>query len=153
MAYLKKLKQMEIYDSSLIILQGDHGSNIKPLINGVEIDLEVKRAAALLTIKRPGDQAVFKLSTAKTTLTDIPATVMDILKMEHQFGGYSVFKLDETKDRKREFGICYEPHTKLTKYLVDGSIFDPTKWKKLGVYEVNTENIVPVQRKVDKFKK
>ena len=46
--YIEKLKSLGVYDNTMIILQGDHGSQIYPEVNGVPIKTCVSRMPAML---------------------------------------------------------------------------------------------------------
>ena len=123
---LNRLRQLGLYESSLIILQGDHGSQIAPIVDGKEIETCAPRLAALLTVKLPGSSGPLKVSNAPTSLLDIPATVMKVVGIDSVFPGSSVFEIDSTQPRRRHF---VEYHggdgPEITRYSIDGSVFSP----------------------------
>ncbi len=127
---LNRLRDLGIYDSSLIILQGDHGSQILPVMGGKKIDIGRPRVPALLTMKPPHRKGKLRISSAKTSLSDIPATIMDTLGLKHVFEGTSVLKIDPIKPRKRLFITCDEGKQvrRIATHWVNGSIFNPESW-------------------------
>ena len=123
---LDKLRVLGIYDSSLIILQGDHGSMIRPVIDGQTVVAGPERTAALLVVKPPSDTSPFKVSRAQTSLSDVPATVMDLLGMDHPYPGVPLFSNTSATPRKRHFIMVLSSQIK--HYSVTGSIFSPASW-------------------------
>ena len=127
MDLVDRLKELSIYDSSLILLQGDHGSQILPVVDGETIITCVSRLAALLTIKLPRSSGSLRVSSAQTSLLDIPATITRAIGFGNGMPGRSVFEIDQTEPRKRPFVIYQEggdgPH--ISKYSINGSVFDP----------------------------
>ena len=130
--FIIRLKELDIYDSSLIILHGDHGSMITPVLEGQLMSSLPERAAALLTVKAPYSKGEMSVSDIETSLSDIPATVMEILGFEHHYNGDSIFSIDSEKSRTRLF-VFYtggEKQPKLIKHTINGNIFDPRSWNK-----------------------
>ncbi len=137
---LERMREFQIYDSALIILQADHGfGNLvkdprKPSL------LKAPRAPALLAIKRIGRHGPLEISDAPTTVADIPATIFGELGLEHGYAGQSVFELRAGQQRTRIF-ISYSLGAKSTgiisRFQLDGSIYDPQAWRPLGDRDVN----------------
>ena len=124
---LNRLKELNLYDSSLIVLQGDHGSQIPPVIDGETIETCVPRLAALLTMKLPGSSGALTVSRAQTSLLDIAATIMKASGVDEGFPGRPIFEISPREARSRPF-VTYRTSTgepELTKYLITGSVFDP----------------------------
>ena len=121
-----RLKELRLYDSSLILLQGDHGSQIYPVVDGKVIHTCQPRMAALLTVKLPGTSGPFKVSSAPTSLLDIPSTIMNAVQVENDLPGRSVFEIDSAELRKRPFLLYHGQGDapEITKYSIVGSIFD-----------------------------
>lgn len=123
---LNRLKELNLYDSSLIVLQGDHGSQISPVIDGKTIEPCVPRLAALLTMKLPGRSGALTVSRAQTSLLDIPATIMKASGVDGRFPGRPIFDISPSEARSRPF-VTYRTSSgepELTKYLITGSVFD-----------------------------
>ncbi len=124
---LNRLKELNLYDSSLIVLQGDHGSQIAPVIDGKTIEPCVPRLAALLTMKLPGGSGALTVSRAQTSLLDIPATIMKASGVDGRFPGRPLFEISPSEARSRPF-VTYRTsrgEPELTKHLIAGSVFDP----------------------------
>ncbi len=143
MEHLERLKQLGIYQDALIVLQGDHGVNFDPVVEGAAIDLPVGRAPTLLATKLPGQSGPLRISLAPTTIAEVPVTVMDALGINNSFPGTPVNK--QTADTMRSRGFFeHIGHDRtvpvLRRYQVDGSVFDPTVWRSLGDLEVARED-------------
>lgn len=112
--FLDKLRSAGIYDSSLIIVNGDHGTaeEIK-MLNGdgasekapyhESLPRIASLALPLLAIKPPKAQGPLKTSRAPVGLTDLPATVSSLLELNEDYGGRSVFEVDPSEERERKF--------------------------------------------------
>ena len=123
---LNRLKELNLYDSSLIILQGDHGSQISPVIDGKTIDTCVPRLAALLTMKLPGRSGALTVSSAQTSLLDVATTIMKASGVDGRFPGRPIFEITSSEVRNRPF-VTYRTSSgepEITKYLITGSVFD-----------------------------
>ena len=126
--YIAKLKSLGIYENALIILQGDHGSEIKPIVNGKEVDVCLRRSAALLAIKPPAATGILKVSNTQTSILDIAPTIL-------AYSGEtttSVFDLDPDLQRQRSFIIVdsKKEQTRVSYYSINGSVFDPKSCKQ-----------------------
>ena len=135
--YINKLKSLGVYGDSMIILQGDHGSQISPVVNGNKIQTCVSRMPALLAIKPSRGDGSLKISSAPTSLLDIAPTILSTLGHE----GQSVFELDESLARQRVFMLFdgKGAASKITNYSINGSIFDPESCKFDETREINAE--------------
>ena len=104
--FLERLEALGVYDRSLIVISSDHGGEfaLPELEHRDEFDLGfVARALPLLAVKRPGERHPLTISTAPSSLTDLPATIASILGIDHPFPGTSVFALAEGGARTREY--------------------------------------------------
>jgi len=115
----------------------------QPVIDGVEIELPVGRAPALLAIKMPGSSGALSVSQAPTMISDLPASVFTGLGLEHNFSGIPFAELSLEKDRPRTFfqhiGREREDAV-LRKYAVVGPVFDPGSWTSLGDFTIARED-------------
>jgi hypothetical protein len=130
-AFLQRLKDLDIYDASLIVLQGDHGSIFDPIVEGEAKPGLPIRMPALLTIKPPMARGALKISHAPTNVADVPATIQSILELTREFPGASVFDLEPNTDRTRDF-VTYlggeeDPLLRRQK-LSGGSIYEASNW-------------------------
>lgn len=130
-AYLAELKRRNLYDNSMIIIVGDHGSGRSPELyvrpSSAEITARLNATASrgdfqrdkargipLLLIKRFGEQGELRTSRVPASVIDIPATVRKELKLSHppvqavagqpDFRGVALFELDESQTRPRYYG-------------------------------------------------
>jgi hypothetical protein len=142
--FLDRLRELGLYDSSLILVTSDHGINLTPYgftgerdIFGGPLSVLSGSALALLVVKPPNSQGPLRISGAPTTITDIPATVMETLGLKNPFPGTSALKLDERIPRKRSFAVYpwrtsewvadYFPHMDI--FTIDGRVGDGNAWK------------------------
>ena len=111
---LDKLRELGIYDTSLILLTSDHGSGAESpdfALDGNEppggltreFTNMVGHAQALLVVKPPGALGALTISSAPSSITDIPATILDMVNLPPEFPGESVFRLDQGQSREREY--------------------------------------------------
>jgi len=153
--FMDRLKGAGIYDSSLIIIQSDHGqghdiawANAKVsgesagVIDGVGLGEIAGSSLALLLVKPPQDQEGFRVSQAQVSLTDIPATLCALLRLDEDFGGRSVFEVgpDEIRERRYLYHAWGADDWKksffprLDEFIVKGSVFDRNSWRLLTTH-------------------
>jgi hypothetical protein len=155
---LEKMKELGIYDDSLIILMADHGAGIDPYNltpalsdqadNVVAIPpLIVSMATPLMAIKPPGASGPLQISTAPTSLIDTAATVNAILGLGDRFAGRSILELrpDEQRLRgyyfhawrRKDFSSDYVGP--IQEYIVEGSVYDRAAWRESVRFLAPTE--------------
>lgn len=150
--FIQKLKTMGIYDSALIILQGDHGVfnvpdsarqipflNAEKTLAGFNSDNKeifakiVSSALPTLAIKRPNDKKPFRISAAPVTLSDIPATICAQLDIPGKFAGRPAFDLNEKEIRNRTFYYYHDFSRNnylpgLNEFIIQGDPLDKNSW-------------------------
>ena len=143
-AFLDKLRELGIYDNSLIVISSDHGVALPP--EGFAADRDVfggplsemsGSALALLIVKPPHASGPVRVSEAPSAINDIPATIVDTLGLKNPFDGTSALKLDEDAPRPRQFGSYQwssaewraEFFPYMDVFTVDGSATDGHAWK------------------------
>lgn len=141
--YIEKLKSLGVYDEAMIILQGDHGSQIYPEVNGESIRTCVSRMPALLAVKPPGGKYAMQVSYAPTSLLDVAPTALSVLGD----AGRSVFALDDSVERQRPF-IIFDGKSavaRIVPFTINGSVFDPKSCKRGSPAEIisGTSRYVP----------
>ncbi|HJO37101.1 MAG TPA: sulfatase-like hydrolase/transferase [Vicinamibacterales bacterium] len=113
--FLDRLRVLDVYDDSVIVVLSDHGIGLEPRgFTGESGSLPrdngkpterlaslVGRAKALMLVKPPGSDGPLVISRTPTTHTDLPATIFDILGFSHAFEGISMLKRDPTQARRR----------------------------------------------------
>ena len=101
-AFLNRLREIGVYDNSLIVISSDHGISFpprqfvhdRPTPDG-DLSVIAGKAMALLLVKPPTAKGPLRVSRAPTAITDIPITVADVLGVPHQFPGEPALKLAE----------------------------------------------------------
>lgn len=142
---LDRMKQLGIYDSTLIVLMADHGGHIPPdryhppdPANGFAIHpWIVAMASPLLLIKMPGASGPLSSSPAQTSALDVAPTISSALGLGAAFPGTVVTDLASELPRERRF--YYYPWRRedyVTDYilpirelLIRGSIFENDSWR------------------------
>ena len=111
---LNRLRGLGIYDTSLILLTSDHGAGFESpdfVLDGDEppggltrqFTRMVGQAQALLVVKPPGALGALTISSAPSSITDIPATILDVMNLPPELPGESAFRLDQGQSREREY--------------------------------------------------
>lgn len=154
-AFLDRLREEGLYDSSLIILQADHGLNFKvKMRNGgdeppeglpsgdVSLAEIAASAAPLLAVKPPRSRGPMKISRAQVALTDVAATIGSLLQLKRPNRGRSAYEVDENEVRERRFYFyrwrdenwqsTYFP--RLDEFIIEGSLFDRNSWRWSAVF-------------------
>ena len=148
-AFLDRLHEFDIYDSSLIVLSSDHGTGLQPfgfsgrseslpLVTGASaaglLDI-VGSSRPLMAIKPPGQSGPLMVSEAPTAQTDVPATMLALLGLSEDLEGEPMFEIDATSPRGRTYGM-YDlrqrfPETYLDRLdllSVERRVTDATGW-------------------------
>ena len=111
-ALLDRLRELDLYESSAIVLTADHGRLFPPAADDPfretsspagPLDRIVPHATPFLAVKPVGSQGPMRVSYAPTALTDLPATLLDLVGLPNTLGrGVSVFALG-TAPRERTY--------------------------------------------------
>ena len=140
-AILDRLKALGLYDSSLIVISSDHGightsprfAHDQQLPSGALSRLAGK-ALALLIVKPPNSSGPVRISYAPSAISDVPATVMDILGFRHNLPGEPALRLAENASRTRTFAM-YDWEGWTTPYFdaldvmeINGRVLDGDSW-------------------------
>jgi hypothetical protein len=129
---LDRLRALGIYDSSLIIVSSDHGTDLDPLgftgrsdilslIPGpstVRLPAIVSTAKAVMLIKPPDRTGPMVRSQAPTSHVDLQATILDILGLPGGSPADSMLRRDPAMPRTRVFGM-YDPHIRFPEQYLD----------------------------------
>ncbi len=139
--FLAKLRALKQYDQSLIVVTSDHGTALRPRgyrPAGDRADLApiVSSAMALLLIKPPGAHGRLAISSAPTTITDLPATLFDVLGLSHNFPGEPALRLAPEAPRRRTYGYYrwqqenwQKPYFEVLQlFSLAGPILDEAAW-------------------------
>ncbi len=146
---LDRVRSLGIYDSSLIIVSSDHGTDLLPLgCTGTSDSLSllpgpstsrlpgtVGSAKAIMFIKPPKSAGPISVSEAPTSHIDLPATILEILGLPGGSPDASMLTRDPGQPRTRIYAM-YDPRQRFPKqYLdridilaIDGPMIDAASW-------------------------
>ena len=117
--FLDRLRDFHIYDSSLIVLSSDHGTDLSPFdFTGRSESLPLVRGASiaglshivassrpLMAIKPPSGTGPLMVSQAPTAQADVPVTMLALLGLSADLDGESMFERDAASPRDRVYGM------------------------------------------------
>lgn len=137
---LEKMKELGVYDNSVIAIAGDHGMGVGIRFTdvvGPGTLQNVERAFPLLLVKPAYASGALKTSSVPASLSDLPRTISDLLGVESNFQGESIFDLNPEIERERRYYDYtwthrywhgkYMPTTQ--EYIVKGSARLTASWK------------------------
>jgi len=148
---LDRLKDEGVYDNTFIVISSDHGIGLAPpqFVNNRQTPMgAVARIAgnamALLIVKPLNSQGPVRTSRAPTTITDIPATILDGVGAKADMPGEPALKLAEDASRVRpwafydwerdDWGQNY--FSTLDIVEINGAVVDGNSWTLTGtIYE------------------
>ena len=152
---LQRLRDLDLYDRSAIIVTSDHGLDLTwiepedehPLRGmrspaGVTLPWIASYATPLLLVKPFASQGPLQTSYAPTAITDVPATLLDLAGLPDALGrGASVLRIDPAEPRQRTYahhrgfhGHWLNPfynhpfYDFLYVFSVNGRVNDPDAW-------------------------
>lgn len=142
-AVLRRMRELGIYEDSLVVLMGDHGAwvpverlrNEQANRTGIE-PLWVGMATPVLALKPPGASGKLQVSDAPTSVIDVPATISKLLGLEAEFDGLPVFSLAEEPSRERHH-LIYDygknPAAEgflhpIMEFRIEGETLDASAW-------------------------
>lgn len=138
---LDDLKELPVYENSLIIVNGDHGNCYPGGLPGPGEDLPdcIGNANPLVLIKPPGNQGKLTANHNPVELTDLPATIANIFDLAYQDPGQSMMETESIKSQERNY-FLFRPnsveafhldrYTSVSRYTVRGSMFNRDSWSK-----------------------
>ena len=145
---LQRLRDLDLYDRSAIIVTSDHGVDLPwiepedehPLRGmrspaGMTLPWIESRATPLLLVKPFAAQGPLQTSYAPTAITDVPATLLDLAELPDSLRrGASVLRIDPTAARQRTYAH-HKPQDRPNPYYevlyvfsVSGRVRDPDAW-------------------------
>ena len=148
---LDRLKELGVYDNTFVVISSDHGIGMASpqFANNRETPMgPVARVAgnamALLVVKPLNSSGPVRISQAPTTITDIPATILDGVGLTQSMPGEPALKLAEDARRVRpwayydwerdDWGQNYFPTLDIVD--IDGRVLDGNSWTLLNtIYE------------------
>ena len=152
-ALWERLRALGLYDRSGIVVTADHGWDVmRPAdhpLRGLEtpagpLDGIAADATPLLLVKPAGARGPLRISGAPTTITDVPATLLDLADLPNTLRrGTSALSLDAAAPRPRTYATHNGESTwrrpyydLLHVFAVDGRVTDPASWRyRRAVFE------------------
>jgi hypothetical protein len=142
--FLDKLRELGLYDGSMVLITSDHGVALPP--DGFTSDRDIfggplsnlsGSALALLVVKPPNSAGPIGISQAPTMISDIPATIVDTMGLKNPFPGVSAMKVDEHVPRLRQFAAYpwsssdwqADHFSHMDVFTINGSMLDGAAWK------------------------
>ena len=148
---LDRLRELDLYDRSAIVVTSDHGTTLYPRPSnplaeiatpaGISLHAVELFATPLLLVKPFGARGALQVSHAPTAITDLPATLLDLAGLPNTLGtGTSALTLDVDSTRQRTFtyhswggqgpnGPSSRWIDVLHLFSVDGRVVDPHAWR------------------------
>jgi len=150
--FIKQLKELGIYDDTMIVFVGDHGHSLGQfgmgLLPGREEEAQQEgpvprgimgSGIPMILVKRFGETGPMKISDSPVSLADVPNTVLTELGISGEFTGTAMFQVDPADTRSRWFnyfvwdqgsavGKFFPP---MTRYEVNGHSWLPGSWQKV----------------------
>ena len=142
--FLDRLRELGIYDSSMVLITSDHGIAITPdgftgerdTVGGPLSNMSGS-ALALLVVKPPHSTGPIRISQAPTMISDIPATIVDTMGLKNPFPGTPAMKVDEHAPRPRTFAVypwssadwAADHFPYMDVFTINGPVIDGQAWK------------------------
>ena len=138
---VRKLKEQDLYDQTLILVNGDHGSQwVSPLVKsrtGSIVQTQIITSAnPLLFVKPRETRGSLRFSNAPVSIGDIPATVNRAFGLDGDFPGIPIFDISESDERERIY-LWYKPRPEVfmeqklprtMPYRILGNLFNQYDW-------------------------
>ncbi len=147
--FLDRLRELDIYDQTAIIISGDHGVNVEPddrsglVANGSMYAGLIGASRPALLVKPLANNDEFSISKSPTSLLDIAPTALDLVGLEAHYPGQSVLDIKDNVERTRYF----YPYTIAEYWIgepisfdtweVSGPIGDMENWTLVDLYYKN----------------
>ncbi len=146
LGFVRKLKALDLYDRSLIIIHGDHGGGVafrmrdaqgNPTTSSQALHRVWGKPLPLVLVKPPGSGGRLEISDKPVSLLDIPATVTELLEIDNPFPGVSMFDLDRPALAERVYyrssmhrndAAAKDRFDNFSSFIVTGSVYDVDAW-------------------------
>ncbi|TFG77019.1 MAG: hypothetical protein E4H23_09035 [Chrysiogenales bacterium] len=160
--FLEHLKEIGIYDDSLVVILGDHGAGHQgqafelhagmPMRENATVVTHASRVSAmpLVLVKLNSAHGSLQVSDAPVSHGDVPATVFSDLGFSIKTPGLPMQTLDGAAERERRFLIyagrdIFSYYGDMTEYIVSGFGWFDESWRPSG--RVFTRNGVVILNK------
>lgn len=138
---IEALKANGVYDQTMIVINGDHGtpwlpSSFSDRSGTIVPDYIMGMASVFLMIKPPGARGSLEFSDQPVTMGDIPATIAGAFDLDHTYPGVQIFKDAPPLERERYYFTYDSSATahssqsldNLIRYRIRGDLFDERDW-------------------------
>lgn len=143
--YLEHLKELDVFENSLIVVTGDNGSKqglVKRVGDGAGVHEVIMSAAhPAIAIKDFGSTKPVEFSDAPVSLLDIHPTILRRLEIKASGLGPNILSGPVADDRERRFhwyaapNDAKEDELPLTlEFFIVGDIRDPDSWRRGKVH-------------------
>lgn len=145
-----RMKELGIYDNTIIILMADHGAWVPPK-ESIYTNLPASEAPSptivglalpTLAIKPVGAKGDLQFSSSLTSIADVSHTIAKLAGFDTQLPGLNVFELSNENRLRRFYSYAYggNRHHKgfvnpLQEYRVTGSAYDPRNWSRADLHQ------------------
>jgi len=150
-AILDRLREIGAYDNTFVVISSDHGLQLPPpqFVNNRptpmgNLEVIAGHAMALLVVKPLGSQGAVRVSRAPTSITDIPATILDGVGVAARLPGEPALRLGGDASRVRPFAMYdWERDDWGQNYFetldildINGAVLDGKSWTLMNtIYE------------------
>ena len=153
LGFIQKLKDLNLYDRSTLIIHGDHGGGVafnmhdaegKPTTSAQALHRMWGNPLPLVLVKPPGASGSLEISDTPVSLLDIPATVADLLEKDNPFPSVSMYDVDRPAAAERVYyrstmhrndAAAKDRFDNFSKYSVTGSVYDVTAWSDETLFQ------------------
>jgi hypothetical protein len=101
-----QMKKADVYNNSLIIILGDHGSTEPWEYDGTTLAYSSQPLILAKKVNQHFEE--IKLSDARVSLMDIPKTITEEINIENSYPGFSIFEPIPTDRSRRWFYYAWE---------------------------------------------
>jgi hypothetical protein len=167
----QKLKEIGVYNNTLIIVTGDHGAGrsgfrADPRAGGVASELiedttveSLIKSCALpaMLVKEIGARGMIQYNDSPVTLGDYPASIAGILGYEHSFPGvdFLTAKVDPERERFFNFYRGYEKNAAgdevakdFTKFRVSGHSWLDASWERFVAKQPEPDTVYQLGERI-----
>ena len=148
---IHKLKQLDVYDETLIIVHGDHGFPWLPpslpfpsQVGTIIPEYLMAMANPVLLVKPLLARGPLNFSAAPASIGDVPATINDAFQLSGEFPGIPMFHLNETAERERLYlsydfpasVSIFQGLPNMRRHRIRGNLFNQDDWILPDLFDI-----------------
>ena len=147
--FLRRLKELNVYDQTAIVISGDHGCNVPADdLTGEVVYTTFLRpsffghARPAFLFKQRDNREPLEYSDRPTTMIDLAPTALDLVGLSGEFEGVSALRGDPDPERKRTFHRYVSEEywsgkpVPYAEFEIDGEARDFSSWQLVGIRNV-----------------